>query len=387
MYISKNNNKSNILEFSTVLMIVANFGSVFSVILAKTVWIITFVLCFIQIVRCRAIILPQLVLVNIIVWIIAILSSLLTNTDITLYKEIFIGSLLASMVIMANRYRFDRIKNHIYLSCKLLCLLGFLNFLLYSFAPFLFKEVVDVIGYKTTTILYIFNYEDGDFYIRNRGFFWEPGVFQIVLNIYLFLILIEKKEPFRKAFLPILTILSTFSTTGYVIMVLIIMYHYFRKRVEVVSFKHVFFSISFLLILSSFMYINIENKINSTTSQSAALRTYDQLMGMTIILKNPIIGVGIDSKRYINKAEWLDLGYYDVNALDIERGNTNTILLIGMAFGLPVLFLFLFSIYKQRIFLNNRLFFILFLMMISSEPVIGFPLLFLINMSCIKFAK
>ena len=67
----------------------------------------------------------------------------------------------------------------------------------------------------------LFVYEVG--MLRNCGFFWEPGAFQVFLNLAL-LIEISRKEPNKRRIgLLLLSVVTTFSTTGYIALALIFM--------------------------------------------------------------------------------------------------------------------------------------------------------------------
>ena len=55
-------------------------------------------------------------------------------------------------------------------------------------------------------------------FVRNQGIFWEPGVLQIFLNLILFIHLIHKKKRGIIFWMTIIALLTTFSTTGLVVM-------------------------------------------------------------------------------------------------------------------------------------------------------------------------
>ncbi len=376
--------RDDFLGFLAVFLIVANLGSVLMVEMASFIWLLIFFVCVVQIIKKRIIIAPKLISTLFVIWICVTISAFLTDTEMKYYKDIFIGSLLAFLVIVANNYDKTRLKDYIYKSCRIICMLGFVNFLLYTFFPFLYSELTTNSGYYTRSIMYIFNYETGELINRNRGLYWEPGVFQIILNIYLFLVIFEKKEHLKKALFPILVIITTFSTTGILIMFLLISYHIMKNKLRKLNLKKIFISLLIAGPLLMLLFINVENKLKSEVNPSAALRTYDQLMGLQIISENPIIGIGLDPTKYVKSLKTIDIGPYDISELDIDRGSSNGILIIGVSFGLPILFLFLYSLYQQSLFFNKRIFFLLIFLELLSEPLIGFPLIFLFNMACVN---
>jgi hypothetical protein len=65
-------------------------------------------------------------------------------------------------------------------------------------------------------------------FVRNQGWFWEPGINQIYLNILLYLEGFVFKQNKKVIILIILAILSTYSTTGILIM-LILLFFMFQK--------------------------------------------------------------------------------------------------------------------------------------------------------------
>lgn len=81
----------------------------------------------------------------------------------------------------------------------------------------------------TTNILAVEAYNLGftvipfnSYIIRNFGFFWEPGAYQAFLNLALLLYLFTiKKFQWKPIFIITVTVLTTFSTTGYICMFLI----------------------------------------------------------------------------------------------------------------------------------------------------------------------
>ena len=75
------------------------------------------------------------------------------------------------------------------------------------------------------TLLGVFNYhvivDDLTSIIRPDGFFFEPGVYQIYLNLYLYLALFVFRRPLQ-ALLAAAAVLSTQSTTGMAIMLVLL---------------------------------------------------------------------------------------------------------------------------------------------------------------------
>lgn len=83
--------------------------------------------------------------------------------------------------------------------------------------------------YYANIFIYSINHTDG--LIRNCGFMWEPGPFSVVLSIALFfnLILNDFKLE-KKSIIFIIAIISTFSTTGYLTLIIILIFFSLNKK-------------------------------------------------------------------------------------------------------------------------------------------------------------
>src|SRR5947208_10760739 len=86
----------------------------------------------------------------------------------------------------------------------------------YSFKAFSFKYL-----FFMRSDQYAFNLLGLSFY-RNQVLFWEPGVLQFYLNLFLFLQLYLFKTKKSNIFLTVFAILITYSTTAYACMLLIL---------------------------------------------------------------------------------------------------------------------------------------------------------------------
>ncbi len=369
------------IGFALVFFIIANLGSVISVVSPRIVWIAILLLSIIQIRRGKFYVPKRTRLTLAIIWFIVVLSAFLTSTSLSFSTGAFIGSFLSMLVIAGNK-DYNEISNNIYKSCKIIAYLGLINMALYLLLPGLYTFYTAENGFTVRTIFFIFNYQTGDI-LRNQCLYWEPGVFQIIMNLYLYMILIERNEPYKKAIIPGLLVISTFSTTGLVIMFIILAISIKKKKIKL-SLRTYFIILMSLVLLTPFVYSNIRDKITSNNNPSAALRTYDLLMGVTIIKNNPIIGIGMDSQQFRKQSTNLKLlGFNLANYKVRTRGNTNTIISIAMMLGLPVLLLFLLTLYRQRLFKANKTFFIIIILALSSEPLFPYPFVFLMSMSCV----
>lgn len=315
----------------------------------------------------------------------AILSAFITDTGLAYYRNIVLTSLIAYLVISSFNYDYSKLREYIYIVCRIICVLGLINFVLFLIIPDSFVEVTNESnGYSVNTILYLFNYSHHTYHLftRNQSVFWEPGVFQLVLNIHLFDILVERKEKFKKAVLPMALIVTTFSTTGLLIMTLIFAYWLLAIK-KVRSLSSLLIGCVFAVALIPVVIDNVKEKVDDS-NQSAAMRAFDYYMGIEIIKSYPLFGVGMDPENYYKKTKGVDIGKYDISTFDIERNNTNTFIGIATKFGLPVLFLFIFALYKQQIYKSNRIFFFILSIGLLSEPLFDLPFMIIICLSSVK---
>lgn len=374
--------KGDFWSFASVFMIVSNCGSILHVFMARVVWLVIFAIFIVQVLRRRVHVSANLVVALIVIWLISFTSALVTCTSVSCYNGVFVGSLLALLVIGSCGNNCQVISDNIYRSCRIVSYLGILNVILYLFFPSFFVYLINESGFGINTILFVFNYQNDEI-IRNQGLYWEPGVFQVLLNIYLFIMLVERRYPYKKAILPIFLIISTFSTTGLIIMSLILFCSFVKRKKTITPIKKIFLVSFFAILLSPIVYNNVIEKFSSDKSPSSALRTYDFFMGLNIIKDNPLWGVGMDPQQFSKRARGIDIIGYDTSVLNINRGNTNAIISIAMMLGVPVLLLFVITMYRQKLFLKRKLFFCVIFVSLFSEPLFPFPLLFLLCLSSI----
>ena len=108
---------------------------------------------------------------------------------------------------------------------------GFMYFSLLSMpvmifaGPFLTPINFDYHGYNTLGYLFWFSPSGGPSFFsgfRFTGIVWEPGIWQIFLNINLLYALYEKRSSFQ-IFLAVVASISCFSTTGFIVLALTVM--------------------------------------------------------------------------------------------------------------------------------------------------------------------
>lgn len=148
---------------------------------------------------------------------------------------------------------------------------------------------------------------------RNSGMFWEPGAFQGFLIIaVLFILFFPTNHKIRKAKIIIffITLLTTGSTTGYLLMILVCLGYYKRlvtvfSGVSIVNRRIKIFTIT-CLVIAVITYIissgNIGDKLNEN-SASSVKRMSDLLYGWIAVFDKPVFGYAFSNERLLREEQ------------------------------------------------------------------------------------
>lgn len=210
-------------------------------------------------------------------------------------------------VHILNKRFFGLYINFIYISCLLSlpfflgCYVpGFVDYMLSTVCkffepPFAVTETVDLYTRSDNIIIYTFNsnviYDE----IRNSGPFWEPGGFAVFINVALgFNIALEKKLFSVKNTVMIITLITTFSTGGYIAFAFLVLGHV----ISTPTLKYKPAILLFVIIVIPYMYTSLdfmEKKINSNLSSynhDTTSRFGSAYFDLIDFSKNPFIGYG-----------------------------------------------------------------------------------------------
>lgn len=240
---------------------------------------------------------------------------------------------------------------------------------------------LDILGRGT------FNIFDIEIF-RAHGIFWEPGVFAIYVNIFIFLNL----SIFRKRanlILGFIAIFLSWSTAGITVLVIQLVYFSLLSfKFNIRSLLKAFFGTIAIVLVVWVTILNMDDKIYGENSGSSAQRYADTMAAVEIIKKFPIIGIGVDFELF---NEQLTKAIPDTNTmigdqLDMEKVNSNgfsnSLLRVFVYFGLPIGMLLLLSFFKQNLIVKNKgLFAIINLIGVSASPILFLPfhMTFIIN--------
>ncbi len=173
----------------------------------------------------------------------------------------------------------------------------FLN--IHAFVQFLLQFLISIqslpyiswAGFEGFTLFYIFYYrayEDVFFKIyRSQGIFWEPGVAQLFYNLLLLYALGQYKSK-KLFFISTFNLITSFSLTGYIIFMMIIIG---RSRFRLLIFTALLFAVIISITLTD---------LHLLFGKSTYLRIFDTFKSFDILVKYPVLGIGLNPDTYQN---------------------------------------------------------------------------------------
>ena len=316
----------------------------------------------------------------------------------SLTKYLFFGVTIFTSVIVLFYYNNQENKpvfiNSLYFTLKLVLFHAVFSFIAYFFV----KDNLFLITseyHESLTFNYLFYYSPkegtvinllGLDMVRNAGMFWEAGILQGYLNLLFFLEISIYKRNRKLLVLIILTILTTYSTTGIFLIILQIVYFTFKENNNK-------FKVLLLIVPLYFLFnANMNEKIYGEGESSFQKRLFDLTQPFFIAIENPLTGVGLDLDRFQEVRE----GFYinsdlnsSLNQFGIEqkiettsKGSTNSVMYMLAGMGFPIAFLFIYMFTKQQVITNDRLmWFTLTFVFVLSEPLLFRPFFFLFIVS------
>lgn len=295
------------------------------------------------------------------------------QNESSVYVSLFFRLTLVNIFVLYLVNYSINFLNYFYKALSVVVLFSILNFLLGFFIiPYTVQTNHGVI---LNTVFFVFNYQSeiefmGGHFYRNQSLFWEPGILSIFMNLYILISFVKKKFSIL-FYLSIFILLTTFSTTGYILFASQLIYFFYSSRRNLfVSLMSVIFS---LIIVFYFLIPNLEEKIYGQGVASFDLRTFDLLNAISIFKSNAFSGIGLDPSVYLKLYDKFEIGdfnfTYDVYT-DL-RGNTNSILMIFVSFGILAGSMFYYAFFNKNIFGNNsKIFYFIILVSLFSEPLI-----------------
>ena len=257
-----------------------------------------------------------------------------------------------------------------------------LTFIIGNFAPQIFSpvEIAGITYYHIFYILFFHYVQNVEVpIIRPDGFFYEPGVFQIYLSIFVFIHLFMVRN-LRWAAVGFLALISTASTIGLAVATVLIAYFPFAQRSSsrgrslITAVVILAFALPVVTMLAK---QNIDEKLYGAHRGSYVARNYDLLTGINIISENPILGIGFLADRYVSEKSYS--GSLDTNLSGndaIIRQNSNGLAQIFFSIGVPLGMAIFYGILRQKIF-RKRLLFVLIIVSSLFGQALSFSVFFL----------
>jgi hypothetical protein len=232
---------------------------------------------------------------------------------------------------------------------------------------------------------------------RLCGLAWEPGVWQLFLNLNLILVLFSKR-PTKEVILSIISIVFTFSTTGLFVMLFILAANFIYmspiKRAKTLIIPAILFFFLFSLISS-----NINEKLTGSGATSSSVRFGDFYVGLKMLERSPIIGE--DPKSTLNSSDLLILNTREQIWDDSIQGDkdgylgaemVNGFMIFLLDFGLIVGGYLLYKAFCFNLFESKKLknvFICVIIITLFSEPIsrTGFLFFFILAPIIIKEFK
>lgn len=330
---------------------------------------------------------------------ILILLSAVFNWDIRL-GYLYLIVVLAVCGMLLRIAKVDGIFEFYYKAMNVISVVSVIAFV----AQKLFPQIATVfpIVYNSTGIQFRFlvvtNLDDtyGTF-LRNWGPFREPGVFQLYVSISLIYGLFKKKQVSTVSILfHILAIITTFSTTGYIVLAIIILatvaqkketMHNWElyKKILIISCVGVVYLVFFTDVLFSsgaMSYASVFGKLfDGMSNNSMGSRMASVVVNVLMFFERPLFGGG--------------MGYVDSRFGQIcgemygdpQLHNTNTIFILLATFGLVVaavavakIWLFIDEYFNagniSKLMLVGAYFCMLFCENVMYSVIVMFPLLY-----------
>lgn len=305
--------------------------------------------------------------------------SKLINSNFSTYSFIYELLLIIASFLFIFQYKGKEteLQYDLFYALKIVIYHATIGYFIYLIFPGFFSINID----SHKSFGYIFYVSNGTFFnlFRNTGFFWEPGVFQLIANLFLFYC-IKFNKKYYMLIIGTFAVISSFSTTGLALLSLNFIYYFY------INYKHLRKSFSSILIapliITLFIPVlnaNLSDKINEENT-SGLVRLRDFQIGIELIMERPIIGHGLfnaeylSTKQYVNKIEdnLFYTTYIDLNG-EMSGGFTNGFLGFISAFGIPIsIFVFIF-IFKNRFvdkpLIEKIIFFTIIIGTMFSEPI------------------
>lgn len=310
----------------------------------------------------------------------------------TRYANFAGGILLLALYLDLPR---DTMPRDFYFFGKIFSIQAVLTVILAETANGLFQPLAFNQDLTYHTIGFIFTYhvmlEDSTRFLRPDGFFYEPAVLQIYLNIQLYLALFMFKDR-RWGAAALLGVLATQSTTALIVSAGVLAVYYIRLLPTATAFEKLAGLVVAPVVAIVLAFAAAENfsaKFTGVLVGSTWAREYDAYTGLNIAAHYPLTGVGFGSDQYFQAA--MKYGYFetqlnDTHVLNRSEANSNGIVMLFYTMGIPLALVFLFGLFRQRFFRDKMMFFFIAFLSLIPEPLALNPFFLMLVFSGMLYA-
>lgn len=206
---------------------------------------------------------------------------------------------------------------------------------------------------------------------RNYGIFWEPGLYQIYLNLSLIYFFYVKSPFFKRRWLIVIYLLfsiyTTGSTTGLFLAAFIVGYYIFFNSRMGLFVKGIFILAVLSIASAAIIPYLMDNLTIKMGSASYEMRMNDLTFGYNVFMSKPIFGYGIANDIYTSMYSTF---------FGEERGDSNGILNVLINFGIVGFIAYIRWLYRfakaSNSFFDGRVAILIFVWSITSlltEPI------------------
>jgi hypothetical protein len=196
-----------------------------------------------------------------------------------------------------------------------ICLISMVIYLLFNLLPGLYEYTMrnafenkgEWISLRT---IFIYQFSPICPVSRNIGPFWEPGVFGIFINISLFFKLFLEREKLNKAFLEIASLLTTLSTTNYLILFVLLTFYFTMDSKHIMRVVYLIGSITLFIIIflnTDFLYNKLSTQIEQAKVEKLILnegRFVSIIRDYGDFKKSWMTGTGFSLKNRLYYSPW-----------------------------------------------------------------------------------
>lgn len=236
--------------------------------------------------------------------------------------------------------------------------------LIFYFTFFIFPSLANIIpsipkeGRSYDFLLYIHTPIRIFPFPRNSSFFYEPGVFQGLLIVSLLLLRANrtKFDPVFKYYTVFFTaLITTFSTTGYLGLILFLLLYIQNKKNKLIAFVSLLLLLLLLPSIRVFREVVSQKLLDPYSNNSSGRRFTDVIIETKMFLEKPFFGYGYE---YF---EQKGIRLQKVPNIQMWAGSTNSITyhlaFYGLLFMLPIFY----GIFKLSVRINSKNKFSIFL--------------------------